>query len=482
MLGRQIHCRRGLLMGNIISKIYELLKGTSNLIEFEESIQIYMYDVFASLLGDVFTQLNEVIKEQKQGMGWTVERSDWKNIQFTFGTVRYRHTLMHDQKGESHYPLDEWLGLHKFQRYSSLVEVKVAELASENTYREAARILKEWTAVTLSHTTVGGIVKRVGKAQAQADEDMVVELEDAAELPEGEKRDFLYAEADGVFVRGTQKKKSIEVHHGIVHEGWNKNGKRVSLREPKVIMTTQKTVGFWKEVQAFTANRYSLENTQVITNSDGGPGYTAEKFQEVFSQSRYPVLNQLDPYHIAQALNRALGGGKSEYKDHIRKALKEHNLDDFTLWLDTYEGTQEDPKQEQKIKEFRTYIQNNWERIFDWREKVDNPPKDARGLGAMESNQRHISFRMKKRGMHWSIEGAEAMVKVKQGLLNGTLREVYLTHCRRTERKQREVKKTVRMAHILRQNTQPSIGAKQGSVSLYVAHSSAIGKLLKSFR
>jgi len=34
---------------------------------------------------------------------------------------------------------------------------------------------------------------------------------------------------------------------------------------------------------------------------------------------------------------------------------------------------------------------------------------------------------MKKRGMHWSADGIEAMVKVKQGILNGTLREVYLS-------------------------------------------------------
>nr|WP_226035224.1 hypothetical protein [Aquibacillus saliphilus] len=40
-------------------------------------------------------------------------------------------------------------------------------------------------------------------------------------------------------------------------------------------------------------------------------------------------------------------------------------------------------------------------------EKVENPPKDARSLGAMESNQRHVSFRMKKRGMHWSEAGGE---------------------------------------------------------------------------
>ena len=469
-------------MDNIISRLYRLIKDTNNLIELEESIQIYMHEVFTSLLGDVFTQLNQVKKEEKQKKGWVVKREDWKMIQFTFGSVQFRHTLMGDEKGDSHYPFDEWIGLRKYQRYSPLVEVKVAELASECTYRESARILQEWTAVYISHQTIGSIVKRVGKVQAQADKEMVVELDEAASLPEGKKVDYLYVEADGVFVRGTEKKKSLEVRHAVVHVGWEKNGKRVSLLAPKIIMTTQPTADFWKEVQAFTAHQYSLENTQIVSNSDGGQGYTAEKFQEAFSQSRYTVLNQLDPYHIAQALNRALGGGKSEYKDSIRKALKEHNLDDFTLWLDTYESTLDEQKQAEKVKAFRSYIQNNWDRIYDWREKVKNPPEDARSLGAMESNQRHVSFRMKKRGMHWSLEGAEAMVKVKQGVLNKTLRANYLAHQQRSERKQREVKKAVRMAQILHEVTRPSIGAKQGSISLYTAHSTAIGNLMKSIR
>jgi hypothetical protein len=150
--------------------------------------------------------------------------------------------------------------------------------------------------------------------------------------------------------------------------------------------------------------------------------------------------------------------------------------------MDTYESTLEDPKKLEKVKDFRTYIQHNWDRIFDWREKVGNPPNDARGSGAMESNQRHISFRMKKRGMHWSPEGGEAMVKVKQGILNQTLRAVYLKHQHRSKRKQRDVKKTTRLASLLHQTTRPSIGAKQGRISLYGAHSSAIGQLIKSLR
>lgn len=469
-------------MDTIISKLYKLIHQTDNLIDFEESVRNLMYEVFASKLGEVFSTMNTVIVKKKQAEGWTVERNDQREIQFTFGVVRFTHTLMYDLEGKARYPFDEWAGFKKYQRRSPFVEVKVAEMAAESTFRETALILKEWTAVDISHTTVGTIVRKVGEAQAKADEEMVIELEESAKLPEGKTLDFLYAEADGVFVRGTEKKKSHEVSHAILYEGWDKNGKRVSLRNPIRLMTTQPTVDFWKEVQALTAHHYSLEKTQVVTNSDGGAGYTAEKFQEAFSQSEYPVLNQLDAYHVFQGLNRALGAAKSEYKDEIRKALIDHNLEHFNLWLDTYESTLDNTKRIEKVSEFRSYILNNWDRIVDWRDCVDHPPENARSLGAMESNQRHITFRMKKRGMHWSSDGVEAMVKVKQGKLNGTLREAYLKDLHRSVRKQREVKKIVRVSAYLHQPTLPSIGAKQGSISVYAPHSSAIGKLAKSFK
>ncbi len=392
-----------------------------------------MYDTFARMVGDVFTSMNRVIVKQKQSEGWTVERSDEREIQFTFGPVRFTHTLMYDLEGNARYPFDEWIGFKAYDRRSPFVDVKVAEMAAEITYREVARIPNEWTAVSISHTTVGNIVKKVGKAQKEADEELVKELEESAELPKGKEVDFLYAEADGVFVHGKEKKKSHEVSHAIIYEDWEKNGNRVSLVSPKVIMTTQPTDQFWKEVQALTVHEYSLEKTQVVTNSDGGAGYTAERFQEAFSQSEYRVLNQLDAYHVYQGLNRALGAGKSKYKEKIRKAIKERDLDEFNLWLDTYESTLEDEKKIEKVGEYRSYILNHWGRIIDWRECVDHPPEDARSLGAMESNQHRITYRMKKRGMHWSSEGAEAsgedQTRYIQPHVEGSLSETDENEC-----------------------------------------------------
>lgn len=468
-------------MTDIITRLYQLIKQTDDFIAMEEQIQLYMYEVFAEQLGVVFSQINQVIKAEKQALGWQVQREDEKTLQCTFGAVCFTHTLMKDDKGASRYPLDEWLGLRKHQRYSSLVEVKVAELASEDTYRATARTLQEWTAVTLSHQTVGRILRRVGEAQSRADAEAVADLDDSSHLPGDKQVDYLFAEADGVMVRSTENKQHHEVRHGILYEGWETNGRRTRLKDRHVMMTTQSADVFWKQVQTFAARRYSLENTRIITNSDGGQGYTAERFQEAFAQSRHPVWNQLDAYHVAQAVNRVLGYAASSFKDGIRAALKQKDPDRFKLWLDTYESTVEDDKQIEKITAFRTYIHRNWPRIFDWRKELAHPPQNARGLGAMESNQRKVSFRMKKRGMHWSVAGSEAMVKVKQGMINQTLRRVYLSHQRRSTRKQRDVTRKVRLSQILSRPTRPSIGARQGSVSLYDANSTPIGHLKKAF-
>lgn len=82
--------------------------------------------------------------------------------------------------------------------------------------------------------------------------------------------------------------------------------------------------------------------------------------------------------------------------------------------------------------------------------------------------------------MHWSQKGGAAMMKGKQGMLNQTLRKVYLKHQHRSARKQREVKQTVRMSEILHRPTLSSVGAKQGTIGLYKAHSTAMGQLVKS--
>jgi hypothetical protein len=62
--------------------------------EAEENLLRLMHRFFADALEEVFSQLNETIKKQKQGEGWKVERNEQRSIQFLFGTVTFTRTLM----------------------------------------------------------------------------------------------------------------------------------------------------------------------------------------------------------------------------------------------------------------------------------------------------------------------------------------------------------------------------------------------------
>lgn len=61
-------------MNKIISNVYQIIKDSSNLIDTEEAIQVYMYDVFAQVMSQIFTHIDQVIKEEKQLEGWKVKR------------------------------------------------------------------------------------------------------------------------------------------------------------------------------------------------------------------------------------------------------------------------------------------------------------------------------------------------------------------------------------------------------------------------
>ena len=469
-------------MSVIISRIMKLLNESSELISVEEAIYRELLRFNAEIMGKILTTLDKSAVMEKSLSGWKRVRADQRTLTFLFGSVEFTHTLMETPEGSSVYPVHELLGLRPHQQYTPAVELKVAELATKQTYRAAASTLAEWTPVSVSPTTVGTILKRVGNAQAESDEAQVKEMEEAASLPEGKQVAFLFAEADGVHIHGTEKKRSHEIHHAILYEGWKKNGKRVSLEEPTAILTTRSSSDFWKEVQVLSASKYSIEKTQVVTNSDGGPGYTSEKFKTAFSQSDYPVLSQLDKFHISQALLRLCGTKEKELAASLRKTIQRKEKDQFILLLDTYESQLKEKKEREKVEKFRSYILNNWDRIFDWRNVVEKAPEGARGTGAMESRNRTVTFRMKRRGMHWSNQGAEAMVKVMQGLLNGTLKQAYsrTVKVRRSRREQRRAKQTFRLAQLMKDSVRPSDGTRKGRITLDSSQSSAMGRLVRS--
>src|SRR5699024_7921571 len=78
------------------------------------------------------------------------------------------------------------------------------------------------------------------------------------------------------------KKKHIEVSHAISYEGWKKNGSRVSLINPKVVMTTKPIDDFWKRFKPSQLTNTLLKRLKLYRIVMVGMGIQLKGFRKHF--------------------------------------------------------------------------------------------------------------------------------------------------------------------------------------------------------
>lgn len=123
---------------------------------------------------------------------------------------------------------------------------------------------------------------------------------------------------------------------------------------------------------------------------------------------------QLDGFHLARACGRGFG---KELGAQVYQAIRSGDSQKANQLIDSAE-----PTDNKTARKDRKYVKANVLKGIDWRQRVQQVPCSARGLGTMESNgDKLIANRMKKRGMSWTIKGAHHMAKVIQLRRNGEL-------------------------------------------------------------
>jgi len=78
------------------------------------------------------------------------------------------------------------------------------------------------------------------------------------------------------------------------------------------------------------------------------------------------------------------------------------------------------PDKKKAIKQLKKTIGRNWKSLKDYRMRATQLPAIARDIGNVEkANDNLVADRMKKRGMAWSVRGANHLVQVKAAVRNG---------------------------------------------------------------
>ena len=201
-----------------------------------------------------------------------VLRIDRRTMLCMFGTVTFSRRMVRREGGKPFYPLDNILGLLPYQRYSPLLLYSVAKVAAGSVYRAAAEAVNTFTPLDISYQTVSRMVRTVGDKYAQYEEAQFNPAFCGGEPLEKPK--YLFIEGDGVLMKG-QPKGSVEVHRFQVATGVKQIGKRRILTEFHVF------AGFDRKhvlelLEAYLDNHYDLSRCTVLSNSDGGSGYTKD--------------------------------------------------------------------------------------------------------------------------------------------------------------------------------------------------------------
>ena len=351
----------------------------------------------------------KVIDDQtskKVPKGWRNVGSETRQIISSLGAVSYKRRIYLDGENRRRKPVDELIGIERYGRASSRVQVMGSYLACTGTYRMAAEQLSWLLKTPICHSTIQRMVWTVGNRIVDGEEAERRRIfETGAEVEAGQiEAPVLYGESDGVWVHlQREAQKSIEVRVAILSSGKKLIGKdRYRLENKCKITSIGLNSEAWQEQILRTAHQvYNLANTKMLITGGDGNQWVRHSFDRLDIRQEFV----LDYFHLKRAAKRALRDKSQaeELVNLVRSQGFEAVEEELIAKIGKAEG-----KQAQKLKEFYRYLHNNRDVLLDLEHRGVLHPAC---LGAMEGNvDKLVVHRMKGRGCSWRLPGLRAML------------------------------------------------------------------------
>ncbi|MDA1229115.1 MAG: ISLre2 family transposase [Chloroflexi bacterium] len=338
-----------------------------------------------------------------------------------FGDVEVSRRMYRQADGTTRFLLDETLGWSPRRVVSPSIAESIVRIASSVPFRETERIVSNLTAGVVSAMTVHRLLQEAGNTGIEEEEGRWEACyENGMQVCAGtESPEVLYTEADGVWIHlQREKRKHHEVKSGVVYQGWERirgyAEERYQLVGKRVYCQASERVPFWEGASLEWGKVYDLSKLKLVVLGGDGANWI-----EAGTDEYAAAVFQLDGFHLKRACGQAFGG---ENGRKIYEAIRAGETD-VARQLMAAAGVVESSGYVQKARE---YVEANIRKGRDWRVGREDVPDGARGLGTMESNGDKLTAnRMKKRGMSWTVSGAQRMAKVIQMERNGELGQLY---------------------------------------------------------
>lgn len=354
--------------------------------------------------------------------GYTCIHSMERTVAFTFGEFTFRRRRW--KKGNQWVvPVDEELGLKKNVRFSWEFMYQIAYLSTMMPYDKVIKAVQMVYHIVITKPTVVKAVKLCHHLLKEREAYRFFE----EGFPVDKKHvNVIYIEGDGVMVKARGEEldnRNVDLSHFVVHTGSQKVGSnRFELQDKKEFISLDNRLTRDK-VLDYLYNHFEIdEDTLLITNSDGGHGYTPYVFKEIAKALKVKRHEHFwDKYHVNQKLKSFFKLYSEELLDSAFQAIKQHDKGKLRTVLDTTEALVLNEEELAVFESFKRKLLNN----FQYTKPAELRGFSHAGIGVMESQHRKITYRMKKRGMYWTIQGAETMSQMIVMAYEGELRELF---------------------------------------------------------
>lgn len=366
-----------------------------NLKQIEQLVWRQLQETFSVAMKSILEDMDKQIAEERDKKRYRLLAKRKTTLVSLFGEIEVERNYYRDrEKDEYVFLLDRYLEFEGTGAFSPLIEEAALELAITGpSYRKAADSLETLLGYrVISHEAIRQHLLQV------------------VSLPKERQpilQPVLFVEVDGLYVKRQGKgKRGKEEKIAAVHQGWEINGKRVSLKNKRHFIHRGKQP-FWEAFEDFLIENFEYDPTvhKLVINGDGAGWITA--CREHFKGRAF---FSLDRFHVARDI-RSLLRKHPRYRQ-MQKALASYDSQKLLAELNSAVGTLETDEQEERLHQLIGHLEKHADSLKDYREWLKEQGIDTTGMRPMGSAEGTMSVFAKrlKNGRSWVEKGASAMM------------------------------------------------------------------------
>lgn len=366
-----------------------------NLKQIEQLVWRKLQETFGLVMKHLLEEMDQQIAEERDKKQYRLLNKRSLQVVSLFGEMKLERNYYLDRKSNHYvYLLDRYLSFEQEGHLSPMVEEAAIQLAVQGpSYRKAAQTLENLLGYrVISHEAI----RR-----------HLLEIRALPKAREPVHRPVLFAEVDGLFVKHQEKGiRGKEEKIVAVHQGWEKNGKRVRLKDKRHFVYRGKKP-FWEAFEDFLIDNYAYDPTvhKLVINGDGAGWITA--CREHFRNRAFFCI---DRFHVARELRGLFR--KHPRLNNVRKAFRAWDGEDLLVELNSAVGTLGSNAKEDRLNDLIQQLEQYPEALGDYRnwlkaQGIDT--EDMRPMGSAEGTMSVFAKRLKN-GRSWVEKGKQAMV------------------------------------------------------------------------